>query len=175
VPQISSDLHRAIENAATIAAVELLAAYRVSITPIANRTTDAPIAKLAALGTVRFSAPGLNGKAMLGASTGILRQSNGPGTSDHDWVAELANQFLGRFKLKLLRDGFELWSMAPVGVSGRLLATAVSQPGFTPIQFQDSRGGYLAVWIDIEISGPIKPSASPDSADIPREGDLILF
>jgi len=39
---------------------------------------------LAALGIVRFTAPGMNGAALLGASTSTLRRSNMRGTSDRD-------------------------------------------------------------------------------------------
>jgi len=82
---------------------------------------------------------------------------------------------VGRFKLKLLRVGFELWSMAPVTVSGRLLVTAVSQPQFTPLAFRDSQGGSIGVWIEIEINGPLKITAPPADGEIPSEGDVILF
>lgn len=164
-----------MEGHATTAAIELLAAYRVAITPVAAPDAHAPIPDLNALGVVRFTAPGLTGTAVLGASTSTLRRSNTRGTSDRDWVAELANQFIGRFKLKLLRGGFELWSMAPVAVSGRLLVTAVSQPDFAPIAFRDSEGGSLAVWIEIEISGPLKMTPPAAEGEIPREGEVILF
>ena len=89
--------------------------------------------------------------------------------------AELANQFVGRFKLKLLRVGFELWSMAPVTVSGRLLATAVSQPQYTPISFKDSRGGSIGIWVEIEPAGGLKITTPPAAGEIPTEGDIILF
>jgi hypothetical protein len=164
-----------MEAAASAAAIELLAAYRVTITPVVSTGAPAPISDLAALGVVRFTAPGLSGTAILGAAATTLKRSNARGTSDRDWAAELANQFIGRFKLKLLRGGFELWSMAPVAVSGRLLVTAVSQPDFAPIAFRDSEGGSIAIWIEIEISGPLKMNAPNGDGEIPREGDVILF
>jgi hypothetical protein len=164
-----------MEAAATTAAIELLAAYRVTITPVIPTGAPTPMSDLAALGVVRFTAPGLSGTAILGAAASTLKRSNARGTSDRDWVAELANQFIGRFKLKLLRGGFELWSMAPVAVSGRLLVTAVSQPEFAPIAFRDADGGSIAIWIEIEISGPLKVTGPTNDPEIPREGDVILF
>jgi hypothetical protein len=161
--------------AATAAAVELFAAYRVTIAPVAGPDVHAPIPDLSALGIVRFTAPGLSGTAVLGASNSTLRRSNMRGTSDRDWVAELANQFIGRFKLKLLRAGFELWAMAPVAVSARLLATAVSQPDFVPFSFQDAKGGSVAVWIELDVNGTIKMTAAEGDGEIPAEGDVILF
>ena len=165
-----------MDTAATTAAAELFAAYGVAIAQVVGPGIQLPVPDLAALGIARFSAPSLLGTAVVGASTGTLRRSNARGTSDLDWIAELANQYIGRFKLKLLRAGFELWSMAPGRVTGRLLVTAVSQPQFSPIYFRDAKGGSVAVWIELELNGPLKitPPASSEG-DIPREGDVILF
>ena len=174
-PQLPPELRAAMDAAAATAAVELFAAYGVTIAQVIGSGVQVPVPDLAALGIIRFSAPSLLGTAVLGASTGTLRRSNGRGTSDVDWISELANQYIGRFKLKLLRAGFELWSMAPGRVTGRLLATAVSQPQFTPIFFRDAKGGSVAVWIEMEISGPLKATPAPGDGEIPSEGDVILF
>jgi hypothetical protein len=173
--QLPAGLQSAMDGAAVAAAVELFAAYRVTIAPVAGPDVPASVPDLAALGLVRFTAPGLSGTATLGCSASTLRRSNMRGTSDRDWIAELSNQYIGRFKLKLLRAGFELWSMTPVSVSGRLLATAVSQPGFPPAFFRDAKGGSVAVWIEMEINGPLKMAAPAADGEIPREGDVILF
>ena len=174
-PPVPPGLESAIDATATSAAVELFAAYRVTIAPVTGPEVQLPIPDLSALGIVRFTAAGLLGSTVLGLSTGTLRRSNMRGTSDRDWVAELANQHIGRFKLTLLRMGFELWSMTPVTVSGRLLATAVSQPDFAPIVFRDAKGGSVAVWIEMDIDGPLKITPPASDGEIPREGDVILF
>jgi hypothetical protein len=174
-PEVPPGLQTTIDSTATSAAVELFSAYRVTLAPVTGSEVQLPIPDLSALGIVRFTASGLIGTTVLGVSTGTLRRSNTRGTSDRDWVAELANQYIGRFKLKLLRMGFELWSMTPVTVSGRLLATAVSQPDFTPIYLRDAKGGSVAVWIEMEINGPLKVTAPGSEGEIPREGDVILF
>ena len=105
----------------------------------------------------------------------MLKRSNASGTSHSDWIAELANQFFGRFKLKLLRGGFELWSMEPVAITGRLLATGVSQPQSVPFAFVDAAGGAVALWIEMEINGEVKINRPASDAAIPNEGDVILF
>jgi hypothetical protein len=174
-PQVPPGLESAIEATATTAAVELFAAYRVAIAAVPSSEVQLPVPDLSALGIVRFTASGLVGTTVLGVSSGTLRRSNMRGTSDRDWVAELANQYVGRFKLKLLRIGFELWSMTPVTVSGRLLATAVSQPDYPPIVFRDAKGGSVAIWTEIEINGPLKVTPPASDGEIPREGDVILF
>jgi hypothetical protein len=172
---VPPDLQSAIDTAAASAAIELFAAYRVPIAPVADSEVQLPVPDVAALGIVRFSAPNLLGTTVVGVSTGTLRRSNTRGTSDRDWVAELANQYIGRFKLKLLRGGFELWSMTPLTISGRLLATPASQPGFAPLCFRDAQRGSVAVWIEIEINGPLKVTPPAGDGEIPREGDVILF
>jgi hypothetical protein len=164
-----------MDTAAVAAVVELFAAYRVTLTPLNGAQDPAPVPDLAALGIVRFTATGLTGTAVLGCSKSTLRGSNMRGTSDRDWIAELANQFIGRLKLKLLRAGFELWSMMPLTSSGRLLASAVSQPEAPPTLFADGKGGSVAAWIEMEISAPLKVTAPAAEGEIPREGDVILF
>ena len=136
---------------------------------------QAPGPVLAALGLVTFKASGLSGTATLGASAAILKRSNPTGTPHSDWIAELANQFFGRFKLKLLRGGFELWSMEPVATTGRLLVTGVSQPQSVPLAFVDTAGGAISLWIDVELNGEVRTNAPASEAEIPREGDIILF
>jgi hypothetical protein len=172
-PQVPAGLQGVVDVAAASAAIELFAASGVNLTALPG--VQSPVPNLAALGIVRFSASALTGQAVVGMSTTILRPTGTRGTSDVDWIAELANQYMGRFKLKLLRAGFELWSLAPVRVSGRLLVTAVSQPAFTPLVFKDEKGGTVAVWIELEISGPLKDGKGPSEGEIPQEGDLILF
>lgn len=174
-PEGPPGLASTVDATATSTAVELFSAYRVTIAPVTDSEIQLPIADLSALGIVRFTAFELSGSAVLGVSNGTLRRSNTSGTSPRDWVAELANQFIGRLKLKLLRMGFELWSMAPVTVSGRLLATAVSQPDFVPLFFRDAQGGSVAVWIALDVNGPLKVTPPASDGEIPREGDVILF
>ena len=176
--ELPAEIQSAMCAAATAAAIELFAAYRVTITPIAALTdsgSHVPLPDLAALGIVRFTASGLSGSAVLAASSGTLRRSNLRCTSERDWIAELANQFVGRFKLKLLRAGFELWSMAPLAVRSRLLVTAVSQPDFTPFTFRDAQGGSVAIWIELDVNGPVKLTTPAGEGELPREGDVILF
>jgi hypothetical protein len=163
-----------MEAAAVAVAPELMAAHRVAIRPRIESQDPAPVA-LAALGVVRFTAPGMSGTTILGASGKLLKRANAGGTSDRDWIAELANQFFGRFKLKLLRGGIGLWSMSPVAATGRLLATGVSQPETTPFAFVGPQGEAIAVWIEIEINGEVKIDTAVGKAEIPHEGDVILF
>jgi hypothetical protein len=158
-----------MEAAAISSVIELLSAYGTTVRP-----TQAPGAQLAALGLVRFTAQGLSGTATLGASASILKRSNAAGAG-RDWIAELANQFVGRWKLKLLRAGFELWSMAPVAVKGRLLVTGVSQPEESPFTFADAQGGAIALWMDVEVTGEVGKLTSPAEPELPNEGDVILF
>jgi hypothetical protein len=185
-PQVPKGLTEAMETAATSAVVELMAAYGVTI-----QATDAlSIPDLAALDLVRFTAQQLTGTATLGASAAILKRTNGGATTGRDWIAELANQFVGRWKLKLLRAKFELWSLAPVATKGRLLVTGISAPETTPLSFVDGQGGAVALWMELDINGEVKagapavappPPAPPPAevpatdAEIPNEGDIILF
>jgi hypothetical protein len=164
-----------MEAAAILAVQGLFATCGVRLQPMVGSPAKTPGRALAALGVVRFASPGLSGTATVGASAPILKRSNSGGTSHRDWIAELANQFFGRFKLKLLRGGFELWSMAPVAITGRLLATGVSQPESPPLAFVDAQGDAVLLWIEVEISGEVKVGTPASDGEIPSEGDIILF
>ena len=168
-----SGLKEAMETAAVSSVLELMSSYGVAIQPVAG--SHLPGTGLAALGMVRFTATGLNGTATLGASATILKRTNSGNTPGRDWIAEMANQYVGRFKLKLLRAGFELWSLAPVAVKGRLLVTGISQPESPPLAFVDAQGGAIAVWMELEVTGEIRTKAPPSDEAIPSEGDTILF
>ena len=67
------------------------------------------------------------------------------------------------------------FSLAPVAVKGRLLVTGISQPESPPLAFVDGQGGTLAVWMDIEVTGEIGPTPPASEAEIPNEGDTLLF
>ena len=170
--RIPAGFKEAMETAASSAVVELLSAYGVSLRPAPGPASGM---NLAALGLVKFAGSGLEGTATLGASSAILKRSNGGTGTDRDWIAEMANQYIGRFKLKLLRAGFELWSLAPVAVKGRLLVTGVSQPEAPPLAFVDPQGGSVAIWMELEVIADIKSKAPAGDPEIPREGDVILF
>jgi hypothetical protein len=161
-----------MEAAALAAATELFLAYGVQL-----RQAAGPQPGLAALGLVKFAGDGVSGTATLGASVAILKRTNGGGNTMGDWIAELANQYIGRFKLKLLRNGFKLWSLAPVAVKGRLLVTGVTQPDSPPLTFADGQGGAVAIWMEMDVTGEIKssPPSPPSDEPIANEGDLLLF
>jgi hypothetical protein len=65
--------------------------------------------------------------------------------------------------------------MAPVKITGRLLATGVSQPQSDPLAFVDAAGGAIALWIEVEILEDVRINPPASAGDIPREGDVILF
>src|SRR5436309_12830080 len=73
-PQLPPDLRSTVDGAATSAAVELFGAYRVTLAPVTGPDIKLPVPDLTALGIVRFTAPGLTGTAVLGASTRPLRR-----------------------------------------------------------------------------------------------------
>ena len=58
-PQVPAELESTIDATATSAAVELFAAYRVTLAPVTGSEVQLPIPDLSALGIVRFTASGL--------------------------------------------------------------------------------------------------------------------
>ena len=55
------------------------------------------------------------------------------------------------------------------------LRRPIGQHRFQIGAFRDSEGGSLAVWIEIEINGPIKVDGPAADGEVPHEGDVLIF
>ena len=173
-PCPSPELEALLTSASASAAAELFSEYHVALED-GDIGAYQSAGELAFIGVVRYMAAGLSGTLVLGLTHEILRRSNPCNTSDRDWAGELANQLFGRVKLKLLRRGLEMWSVAPAVVDGHHLVPAVSHPGFDPHFFRADVTDCVALWIEIEVNSEIKLDPAPVEETIPSEGDLILF
>jgi hypothetical protein len=173
-PGVQSEIESLLTNASASAAAELFSEYNVSLED-GDVTVYRSAGDLAFLGVVSYMAPGLSGTLVLGLTPKVLRRSNPCQTSDRDWAGELANQLFGRVKLKLLRRGLELWSVAPAVVDGTHLIPAVTHPGFDPHFFKADTTECVALWIEVEIGRDVRLDTAAPDQDIPTEGDVILF
>ena len=168
---------REVEQLFTILAFEagmsLFSAYDVSLEP-----TDLEEYRrnpgLNLVSVIGFAGKEISGTLVLGATREPLERSKPVTSSERDWIAELANQLLGRIKNKVLRRGIEFYAMPPAVVSGAHLAPVVSRPDFRPCVFA-TPGGVVCLWIEINMRGELHPDPQLMTADIPAEGDLILF
>ncbi|MCB9753366.1 MAG: chemotaxis protein CheX [Myxococcales bacterium] len=94
----------------------------------------------------------------------------------YDWVAELANQLLGRIKGGLMDYGVTLWLASPVvlrGVSVRIVPRP--EEGVKKFSLR-GRAGDLCVWVDFQFDEALELERVPDHArDHCVAGEMLLF
>lgn len=121
-----------------------------------------------------FACRDLTGYIVMGARAGILQASNRTCSSAEDWMAELTNQFLGRLKNRLLREGILLHRM-PAAIMGIDQAHLRTRTGTRFLTLGDSEPS-VSIFVDIEpaIPGITEPVPEPEM-NVPAEGELLLF
>ena len=131
-------------------------------------------------GVIGFSGSELSGALGILATPAVL-QNLAP-EIDHaspvdvrDWVGELANQALGRFKIGLLREGLDISLATPVVLSGVRLEVNSSEKVRT--YCIESPGGFIHLWLDVETAQSLPPpSRNLEAAEeVPDAGDMMLF
>lgn len=136
----------------------------------------APLEHVAVLG---FEGEGLHGTFGLGISQDLLERSAGcplgaKGVPHEDWLAELANQLLGRVKNRLAAHGANLGLAQPLVLRGVRLEIAhpeeIWSRGF------ETDHGQACVWLDVHVEPGVTITERPDpSVQAAMEGDVILF
>jgi len=162
----------------TRAALELFASYGIRFfvaqpgTEVGAPASASPPVGL--LGVCGFGGPTFTGHVIFGASEGTLSRSNNTLSSRDDWMAELANQFLGRIKNQLLRNGIHVQRVPPVVINGATVSFAGNSAGGASLTLADGQD-----WVLIRLdSQPSTDDASPTEEpanDVMREGDMVLF
>jgi hypothetical protein len=160
-----------LEQIAGAACTSLFEAYGVDLQrmsgPEPTPTAPAPILYS---GIVGFGSPGIRGACILAASEKPILQSNPVDGSLRDWIAELANQLVGRIKNKLLAHGTEVYVTTPVVLRGEHLAP-MPRRELPPLSFKTD-GGSVFVWIELETAADFV--LGPPSTAV-AEGEAVLF
>jgi hypothetical protein len=160
------------------AGLDLFAAYGIRLA--ANQTatdasgTPAGCPPVRFLGVCGFGGPAFTGHVILGASEGALSRSNKTWSSGDDWMAELANQFLGRIKNRLLRQGISVHRVPPVVIKGAAIALLRSHAGGAPLALDDGQDCVL-IWLDSQPSTDDAASVPEPACDVLGEGEMLLF
>lgn len=125
-------------------------------------------------GIIGFTNPNLRGAMILGSSTGVLERTQQGDAQRRDWVAELANQLLGRVKNRLVARGVDVEMTTPLSIRGRHLTVGGPEDGMTVLDFSGDLGP-VRVWIDLEQTGEIEIRSAEDGEAVAAEGDMMLF
>lgn len=136
-----------LTNMAAQAWIELMADYGVELTAAAsNWETQEEEAKL--FGVIGFGGKGVRATCLIGAEKTLVDASCRASGRSRDWIAELANQLVGRVKMKLLGHGVSVTMTTPLALSG-VRVTPLPRFGADPVAFSSTRGGAL-LWLEIE-------------------------
>jgi hypothetical protein len=150
------------------ACVELFAAYGTEITLAATTAVRDELTLSAAIG---FVARGLRATCLIAANEGLLNTSCPCSCQARDWMGEMANQLLGRVKMKLLGLGVDVTLTTPLAFSGVQL-TPSPRANVRPSLFTcDS--GFVMLWMEVEASQSFEFGAP--CAQVAKTGDVILF
>jgi CheY-specific phosphatase CheX len=161
----------AVEAFSAEACRALFKAYGVELVEIDPNTASPDTFLLSAV--IGFTGPGLRGTLILASTEMALRDSNPTDGSLRDWIAELANQLVGRVKNSLLRSGAEVYVTTPVVMRGEHLAPL---PRFVlmPQAFAAKDRGKVFLWVEVEAAPGFR--LSPTLGEVPvDEGSTLLF
>lgn len=169
----SAEVERLFTSVAFEAGLSLFRAYDVSLEP-----TDLEAYRqrpdLTLVSVIGFAGRDLSGSLVLGATADPIDRSKPGAASARDWIAELANQLLGRIKNQVMRRGIEFYAVPPAVVSGSHLAPVTSHADFRPWTFA-TPGGIVCLWIELTVAEELQPDSALMADAIPAEGDVLLF
>src|SRR5262245_41188432 len=121
------DVEKLLMQSSFEAGMALFSAYDVDLHPMTGNARDR-CKDLNLISIIGFAGRQLSGSLVLGSSEEPLTLSMPRGSTGRGWIAELANQLLGRMKNKVLARGIEFYAMPPAVVSGTHLAIVTSRP-----------------------------------------------
>ncbi len=161
------DLKKQIEAVVSECCVELFSHYGVAIRP--TERSDSNLAFCAIIG---FTGNDMSGSLLVACSREPLTLAGENVRNIHDWLAELANQMLGRIKNRLLGLGTVIYATTPIILRGEHLAPLGDQPRS---QLFFANGGVLSVWFDVDLLSNLELATTPDVSASVREGETLLF
>jgi hypothetical protein len=125
-------------------------------------------------GILGFTGDRLCGSVVVSASEAAIAESNPiKDGATRDWIAELTNQLVGRFKNTLLRRGVEIAISIPVVLTAAQLIP-LPQNHADPIRL-DVGGGSFAIWLEIEAAADLTLSDPDPESMVAAEGEAMLF
>lgn len=167
------DSSEILDEIASNACVSLFSDYAL---PLGKATSpdEALHTELVYCSVIGFSSEQLRGTLLLAASKEpVGRTSPVSGAAAREWVAELANQLLGRIKGKLAERGVLLALSTPLLLRGEHLRP-LSSHEMKPIVFT-CEGGCVCVWLDAELSPELDLSQVQTDCQVMGEGEALLF
>lgn len=163
-----------IEQVVNESCIQLFEDYSLPLKRADIKALDERDTELLYCGVVGFSGEQMRGTMLLATSREPLgRTSPTNDASLREWIAELANQLLGRVKNKLIPRGVTLHLSTPIVLRGQHLAP-LPRSELVPFAFSCD-GGYVCVWFDAEVQPGIDLSSVSETDGLISEGESMLF
>lgn len=159
------------------AAQELFSHYEVGVHS-ANEPEQVLIRNADFVGVLGFSSDeGIRGTLTLAMDQKVLERSYPLEGSDYsDWLGELTNQLLGRFKNSLLRHGTTIYLSLPVVIGGNALSLATRQATIYRDAVLASDQGQIFMRMALSIAPGVVLTLQPTSDQPPlSEGKAMIF
>lgn len=174
---MTRDDYERIRHALEDATARLFAQYDVAL---AAPQSNVPVGSPEIAAVIGFSSRGFRGTVTFGTSIETAMScscvAGVDGVDARDWVGELANQLLGRFKNALLDYGVVLNMATPIAITGsELRFHAHDCDESWTVSFQHDGG---EVWSRIQAHiGPSFELTKVEQEERPSavEGELVLF
>jgi CheY-specific phosphatase CheX len=148
--------------------MELMQAYGVPLTPAASwGDSDETVFS----GVMGFVGDSVRGSCLLAAPLGAIEAAAPKGAAARDWVGELANQLVGRLKVKLMQRGATIALSTPVALCGVKLSP-LPRTEVEPVVFE-SPSGKVMVWLEVEIEDGFQ--LGEERLLKANEGELLVF
>lgn len=149
-------------------------------TGITLRSVDAGYQPCELVGIIGFAGTAIRGVIGLSVTPTLASQAL-DGTAElepqlDDWVAEAANQLLGRIKNRLLQRGVMISAALPIVLRG--IEVRVAQRTAAPIRVYRFAAAHesVVVWLDLQTNGVIALADAVGPTEQPMdEGDMLLF
>lgn len=153
-------------------ATALFSAYNRPLSYTGTTSSDSESFVLS--GVIGFAGRDMRGTLLLAMTRGLLEDLSPSSASMRDWIAELSNQLLGRFKNQLLRFGTEIYAATPSVLRGELLTPLPPACALAGHRFQSAQGA-ACVWLDMELREGLSLEAATEGAVAPAEGETLFF
>lgn len=124
---------------------------------------------------IGFVGEGIRGTLGIGMNDQVRDELTPFGYDPTAWQQELANQFVGRMKRKLMSHGLMVDVTLPMVLRGVRLELVDRRDPIAVFTI-DHPGGAIATWLDVELERTtvLEITADPEFQSAP-EGELILF
>lgn len=161
-----------LNNLLFTATLGLFKAYNVTLAEDSSGAKETANQHTAVVG---FHGTAISGAVILVVDNALLKASMQTPTPEREWLAELANQLLGRLKNRLLAYGVDVTASTPTVLGAvRIVPNGPKdqRQGITMV----GNGSRATVWVDFQAKDPERlAKLARGETTVGREGDLILF